>query len=300
MTTMTSRMRRLPVVLAALALLVAGLTIAQLQSSSASTGGLSAYVPPVKHVFVVNIENKGFDSTWGSASAAPYLSQTLRSQGVLLNTYYGTAHNSQPNYVAQISGQGPNEQMQGDCQVYSQFAGTGTAAPGQAVGQRLRLPHLGAQPHRPAPEPQPHLARLHGGHGNALPSPGAEHPGHHAEGPARRPVRRAARPVHVLRFRHRLAHLRAARGGPEPAHAATWPRRATTPNLTYITPNLCHDGHDAPCVDGQPGGLTSVDAWMKVWIPKILASPAYKTDGMLVITADESDGPADRRHRLLR
>jgi hypothetical protein len=66
---------------------------------------------------------------------------------------------------------------------------------------------------------------------------------------------------------------------------------STTPNLTYITPNLCHDGHDAPCVDGQPGGLTSVDAWMKVWIPKILASPAYKADGMLVITADESDGP---------
>jgi hypothetical protein len=66
---------------------------------------------------------------------------------------------------------------------------------------------------------------------------------------------------------------------------------ATTPNLSYITPNLCHDGHDSPCVDGQPGGLKSVDDWMKVWVPRILSSPAYKDDGVLVITADESDGP---------
>jgi hypothetical protein len=66
---------------------------------------------------------------------------------------------------------------------------------------------------------------------------------------------------------------------------------ATTPALSYITPNLCHDGHDAPCVDGRPGGLVSADAWLRVWVPKILASPAYQRDGALVITFDESDSP---------
>src|SRR5690242_183159 len=30
---------------------------------------------------------------------------------------------------------------------------------------------------------------------------------------------------------------------------------------------------------------------MKTWVPKILDSAAYKTDGMLIITADESDSP---------
>lgn len=74
---------------------------------AATTAG-GGYLPRAKHVFVINLENKGYDETWGPASAAPYLSQTLRSQGVLLNQYFGTAHNSQPNYVAQISGQGPN------------------------------------------------------------------------------------------------------------------------------------------------------------------------------------------------
>jgi hypothetical protein len=67
-------------------------------------------------------------------------------------------------------------------------------------------------------------------------------------------------------------------------------RVRTTPNLAYITPDLCHDGHDAPCADGRPGGLASVDAWMRRWVPRILASPAYQRDGLLVITADESDG----------
>ena len=28
---------------------------------------------------------------------------------------------------------------------------------------------------------------------------------------------------------------------------------STTRNLSYITPNLCDDGHDSPCVDGSPG-----------------------------------------------
>src|SRR5436309_3300614 len=45
----------------------------------------------------------------------------------------------------------------------------------------------------------------------------------------------------------------------------------TTPNLAVITPNLCNVGHDAPCVDGRTGGLVSADAWLRTWIPKILA-----------------------------
>src|SRR5262249_29929993 len=62
----------------------------------------------------------------------------------------------------------------------------------------------------------------------------------------------------------------------------------TTPTLVYITPNVCNDGHDAPCKDGRPGGLVSADAFLKTWVPKILASPAYKAGGMLIITIDEA------------
>ena len=30
---------------------------------------------------------------------------------------------------------------------------------------------------------------------------------------------------------------------------------STTANFNLITPDLCDDGHDSPCVNGQPGGL---------------------------------------------
>jgi hypothetical protein len=67
----------------------------------------------------------------------------------------------------------------------------------------------------------------------------------------------------------------------------------TTPNFTFITPDLCSDGHDEPCADGRPGGYASIDAFLKEWVPRITASPAYQQDGALVITFDESESGAE-------
>jgi hypothetical protein len=64
---------------------------------------------------------------------------------------------------------------------------------------------------------------------------------------------------------------------------------STTPNYSFITPNLCHDGHDEPCVDGQPGGMVSADRFLQSWIPRILRSPAYRKDGLLIVTFDEAE-----------
>ena len=61
-----------------------------------------------------------------------------------------------------------------------------------------------------------------------------------------------------------------------------------TPNVSFITPNLCHDGHDQPCANGEPGGLVSADAFLRQWVPSILASPEYQADGLVVVTFDEA------------
>jgi hypothetical protein len=65
--------------------------------------------------------------------------------------------------------------------------------------------------------------------------------------------------------------------------------RDTTPSYSFITPNLCHDGHDQKCVDGQPGGLASAGKFLEKIVPKILASPAFRQDGLLIVTFDEAD-----------
>jgi hypothetical protein len=67
-------------------------------------------------------------------------------------------------------------------------------------------------------------------------------------------------------------------------------RKSSTRTLSYITPDLCHDAHDARCADGGPGGLRAANIWLERWIPKIRDSPAFRANGMLVITADESEG----------
>ena len=265
---------------------------ARLRTAARATApAISRYVPPVKHVFVINIENKGYDRTWGPGSAAPYLATTLRRKGVLLNAYYGTAHNSQPNYVAQISGQGPNPDMQADCQTFSPFQGSGTEAPGQYRGVGCVFPanvnNLGHQlsAHRISWK----------GYMEGMTRP-CQHP---AVGS--RDNTQQATATHAYATRHNpFMYFRNIIGRPTYCKSHVVPlsrlprnlqRVRTTPRLVYITPDLCHDGHDAPCASGEPGGLVSVNRFMRRWVPRILQSPAFKRDGMLVITADEADSP---------
>jgi hypothetical protein len=62
---------------------------------------------------------------------------------------------------------------------------------------------------------------------------------------------------------------------------------SSTPDFVFITPSLCDDGHDSPCVNGQPGGLVSADVFLQKWIPLIEASRAYQRDGLIIVTFDE-------------
>lgn len=56
----------------------------------------------------------------------------------------------------------------------------------------------------------------------------------------------------------------------------------TLPDFVWITPNMCNDMHDCAIEKG--------DTWLKEWVPQILASPAWRDDGVLFITFDEGTG----------
>jgi hypothetical protein len=284
-----TRTRRLLAIAAAVAA-TAAVTTTAVVNTGAAAGPTSLYVPPIKHVFVINIENKGYDTTWGATSAAPYLATTLRNKGVLLNTYYSTAHNSEPNYIAEISGQAPNVQMQGDCQLFTQFIQLATVSPGQAVGTGCVFP-VGV----PSLPDQMTAAGLSWkGYMEDMGTP-CRHPALNSQDGTQ-----TAKVGDQYATRHDpFMYFSSIINSPDcAAHvvdlnnlSSDLTSVATTPNLTFITPNLCHDGHDAPCVDGEPGGLVSVNQWMQTWVPKILNSPAFQQDGVLIITADEADSP---------
>ena len=83
----------------------------------------------IKHVFVIVLENEGFDVTFGPNSKAPFLSKTLTSQGVLLNQYFGTGHVSLDNYIVMLSGQAATPDTRNDCQIYADFVSAPSGAP---------------------------------------------------------------------------------------------------------------------------------------------------------------------------
>jgi hypothetical protein len=64
---------------------------------------------------------------------------------------------------------------------------------------------------------------------------------------------------------------------------------ATTANYNFITPNLCNDGHDPQCIGGGLGGMTAANAFLEKWVPLITGSPAFRKDGLLIVTFDETD-----------
>ncbi len=127
---MMAGMRRAAIAVTALAALFAW-----------STATATAALPPINHVWIVVLENKSYDTTFGDGSQAPYLAQTLRAKGELLTQYYGTGHSSLDNYITMISGQPPDTKTQGDCTTYLEFGPPGPLdSDGVAHGRWLRLP----------------------------------------------------------------------------------------------------------------------------------------------------------------
>ncbi|HEX2714418.1 MAG TPA: alkaline phosphatase family protein, partial [Candidatus Acidoferrales bacterium] len=214
----------------------------------------------------------------------------------LLVNYYAIGHNSLPNYIALVSGQAPNPVTQGDCQIYQDFfpgSPVQVAVNDQAVGQGCVFP---VETQTIADQLAKHRFTWRG-YMEDMPAP-CTHPALNT-----RDQTQTAKPGDQYAARHNpFVYFHSLIDGPAcaandvplTALPADLKHYATTPNYVFITPNLCHDGHDSPCVDGEPGGLISADAFLRHWVPQILASPAYQRDGLLLILFDEAEfsGPS--------
>ncbi len=261
----------------------------------ALAGPVAAAQPPIGHVFMIVLENKGFEDTFGAHTQAPYFAHELTRQGVLLTQYFGTAHYSLGNYLAMISGQGGTPQTRDDCETFEDFVSSGTTADGQEIGHGCVYPAhtktLADQLQTVGRSWQGYMEDI----GNnpqrenarcGAPTIGAPDPTQSAQ----KGDQYAARHNPFVYF-HSLVDSGACADhvGPLAQLSKDLETVATTPAFAFITPNLCNDGHDAPCKDGAPGGLVSADAFLKTWVPRILESPAFRKDGLLIVTFDEGD-----------
>jgi hypothetical protein len=177
----------------------------------------------------------------------PYLS-LLRRQGLLATRYYGISHPSLPNYLALISG--TTHGVASDC--------TDCFVNGPSLIDQLESKHLSW-----------------GAYMEDIPTPC------YVGSSFRRYAMKHNPFMYFYNVRdnpsrcHKVQPLGGLLKGLKSNHV---------PNFVWITPNLCHDGHDC--------SLDSVDAFLKKLVPLIRASRAFRAAGTLFITYDEgeSDG----------
>ncbi len=289
--------------------------------SMADDDGVPTAAANIRHVFVIVLENKNYADTFGSSTQDPYLQKTLVPQGALLTQYYGTGHVSLDNYIALISGQAPTRDTDNDCLPgltgtvgnYNNVVQTGWAPQGQvaasggciyardvanlprqleAAGLSWRgyMEDMGNDPAREAAACGHPVIGIGTDNTDSAEAPSAAVPQGDAYATRHDPFMyfhsiiddQAGCAQHVVNLSRLQADLQSER---------------TTPNFVFITPNLCNDGHDGSgtgaagttCANGGPGGLTSADAFLQKWVPQIMNSPAFRKDGLLIITFDESN-----------
>jgi hypothetical protein len=272
-------MRRLAAVLALA--LVGGVA-----GPARAAGGL----PPIKHVFIIVLENKSFDESFGFGSGAPYLSQMLPKLGALVPNYYGVTHESLGNYIALVSGQGSNPVTQADCPVFLDLTPGSIGADGQAGALGCVYPP-GV---KTVADQLSTAGRTWRGYMEDM-GTACRHPAIGSVDDtqtARAGDEYAARHNPFVYFHSLLdSGACAANDLPLDRLSGDLASISRTPNYSLITPNLCDDGHDASCVgSGAVGGLPGIDRFLRTWVPRITSSPAYRRDGLLVIAFDESDG----------
>lgn len=255
---------------------------------------------PIRHVFVIMLQSKSFTSTFAADSKAPYLSKTLVGEGALLRQYYGTAHISTPNYIALLSGQSVTLDTAWGCGVYSDMVMSGIADLGQAIGtgcvypasiktlpDQLKAVNLSWKGYMEDLGNDPTRARATCGY----PTLNARDRTQSSRAPSL-----ALPGGDMYAVRHNpFVYFHSIIDSPDCDTQVVNLNQLendlkaidTTANFTWITPGMCHGGHDTPCVNGEPGGLASADAFLQKWVPLIMASPAFKRDGLLVITFDQ-------------
>lgn len=260
--------------------------------------------PPIRHVTLIQLENTSFD---GAITNNPnhYLAKLLPSLGVLLTSSYATGHESLDNYISQVSGQSPNVETQADCQNYTDF--TPQQSPldgsGQVLGQGcvypLQVKTIGDQLDAGGLSWRGYMEDM----GNDPVRDNGTTCAHPSIGPTSTDPTQKASATDQYATRHNpfvYFHSIIDDTARCASHVVPLTRFrsdllsvATTPNFSWITPNLCDDGHDGPCtghdIAGKnDGGLVSIDRFLAVYVPLILASPAYQQDGMVIVNFDES------------
>jgi hypothetical protein len=266
-------MRRLLVALLAMAALGLGMT---------AQAGASEGVPQFGHVFVIVGENTDYSQL--TKNTAPYFLGTLKPQSAWLTNYWATTHYSESNYVAMTSGQFTTcEQKDGSIaschqnvpnlfnQLDQTYGTSGWTSWMESMPSACDVSSAGGDStlNKYAPKHNPALIfdNVAGAWLGTSLMPSTECL--NQDIPAG-----TTGPNNMDTFNAALA-------------------TGTVNRFNLVVPNECEDAHDNCKPAGNP--LLQFDAFLQREVPQILSSPAFGTDGVLIITFDEGITSSPKR-----
>ena len=226
---------------------------------SASDSGNRSDLKNFQHVFVIMMENTGFDSLIGNPNA-PWINSAASTHG-LATSYFGVTHPSQPNYVAATAGiQGIDSDADETLNVpniVDQIEGSGRTW--KAYMQSLSLC----------------TTKLAHACGNQLYE--RKHNSFVSFADVQSSPARMANIVDLSQLNTDLA-------------------AGTVPDYVWISPDQCHDMHGRggptsdTCSFSHVQGLISAgDAFLSSTVGAIMASSAWTGNSAIFIAWDESD-----------
>ncbi|MDX6257294.1 MAG: phosphatidylinositol-3-phosphatase [Frankiales bacterium] len=234
-----------------------------MRSTSAGVGSVATPCgrtgPPAagyRHVIWIWLENRSYDTVIGGAGSwarrqAPYLNRLAASCGLATN-YHNVSHPSQPNYFAAVAG--TTGGVHTNCEPSTcSLPGTPTLFGQVSAGGGQWRSYLESMP-------SSCVARNVGTYVDRH-NPVVYFPSDAAQCQA------SDLPMGTL--------------GDGPFASALDGNRL--PAFSFVSPNVCTDMHSCPTRTG--------DDWLARWVPRIVASPAYRQGSTAVfITFDEGEG----------
>jgi hypothetical protein len=230
-------------------------------------------LPNIEHVFLIVLDDHGLEEGFGGSSPAPYLAQTLRAKGELLSNYYAVTEGDLANEIALLSGQGPTQATAAGCPSYTDVVPGTVGAEEQVAGEGCVYPAatqtLPGQLTAAKKSWKAYTEDAEGAASEAVVGCG--------------PYATAGNPFayfHSLidspECGERMAGLNQLESDLQSGK--------TTPALSYLVPNACHDGSAEPCEPGRPAGLAAAQPFLEEVVPEIEAAMAYKKAGLIAIT----------------
>jgi hypothetical protein len=266
----TLRRRRVIAIITALvtgSVLLGGCAGGASSLAGATTPRPNGVLPNFAHVFVIMLENRGYEQIIGNAHA-PYLNHLATTAG-LATKYTGVAHPSQPNYIAAISG--------------------GTFGVQDDNDVTLHVPNLVDQLEEHGLTWKAYMQSI-----TQCATPLDSFCGND---------RYARKHNPFVSFADIQSNPSRMRRIVDTSELATDLAHGPVANFVWISPDQCHDMHGLalpasnPCSGDNPDNVTAQgDAFARTTVDAIIGSPVWSSaagPSVIFITWDESEGASE-------